>query len=396
MSKETAEMRQVHEAFEELKTSIGDERAETKEKIDKLNAVLDAQEEKNQANVIALKSAEKASDELKERMEVMELELSRSGGKKDVNYKETPEYKTLDKFVKSGMTALDAEEIKTLRTDTDTAGGYLVPTEMDNMITKQITEISAIRSIARVRTIGSKSLEMPIRTSIPVAAYEGEAEQGGDSESGYANETLTAYRQTFTTPITMDMLMDSAFNMESEILSDAGEAFANGEGAGFVSGTGVKQPEGFLTNSDVVAGARESAASGVVSADDVILLTGDLKAGYNPVYVMNRRTLAQLRTEKSTDGVFLWQPGMNGPVANTINGFPYLLANDMPDIAASSLSIAFGDFRRGYTIVDRAGLSVIRDDYTQKKLAIVEFTMNRWNTGQVTLAEAITLLQTKA
>ena len=87
---------------------------------------------------------------------------------------------------------------------------------------------------------------------------------------------------------------------------------------------------------------------------------------------------------------------MNGVVANTINGFPYLIADDMPDIANGSKSIAFGDFLRGYTIVDRTGLSVVRDEYTQKKLAIVEFTLNRWNTGQVTLPEAIKIITTKA
>ena len=87
---------------------------------------------------------------------------------------------------------------------------------------------------------------------------------------------------------------------------------------------------------------------------------------------------------------------MNGPVANTINGFQYLLANDMPDIASNSKSIAFGDFMRGYTIIDRTGVSVIRDEFAQKRKAIIEFTINRWTTGQVTLSEAITLLKTKA
>ena len=128
----------------------------------------------------------------------------------------------------------------------------------------------------------------------------------------------------------------------------------------------------------------------------MIYLTGDLKVGYEPVYVMNRGTLAFLRTLKSTTGSFLWQPGLNGPVANTLNGYPYVVAQDMQDIASNSLSIAFGDFRRGYTIIDRTGMSVVRDELTLKKKAIVEFTFNRWNTGQVTLSEAIKVLKTKA
>jgi len=394
MTKEVT-IQEVKEAVGALQTMVESKAGINQEVLDKINTTLDAHEVKNQELITQLKSAEDKETEFKERMDVLETELARAGstGKKD-NYKEQPEYKALNEMAKMGIEVLSQEHKASLRTDNDTSGGYLVPVEMDNLITKKIIEISGIRAIARVRTIGSKSLEMPIRNTIPSATYEGESEEGGDSQSAYDNETITAFRQTFTTPITKDMLMDSAFDMEAEILGDAAEAFASGEGNGFVVGTGAKTPEGFLVNSDVVAAARNTTSSGTIDPEDVILLTGDLKVGYEPVYVMNRTTLAFLRTLKSTTGQFLWQPGMNGPVANTLNGFPYVLAPDMPDIAANSLSIAFGDFRRGYTIVDRTGMSVIRDELTLKKKAIVEFTMNRWNTGQVTLPEAIKLLKT--
>jgi len=98
---------------------------------------------------------------------------------------------------------------------------------MDNVIVKKITEISAIRSLARVRTTSAKTLNIPVRNSIPSATYEGETEKGGDSASGYTSEQITAFRQTHSVPITMDMLMDSAFDMESEIMSDSAEAFAH-------------------------------------------------------------------------------------------------------------------------------------------------------------------------
>lgn len=396
MSKEVT-VQEVKEAVHALQTMVESKAGIDKETLEKINLTLDAHEEKYQETVKKLKQSEISNDEFKERMESLEVELARSAqSTTEKSYKDTAEYKALNQMCKNAGKDLTAEEFKTLRTDSDTAGGYLVPIEMDNVITKKITEISAIRSIARVRTISSKSLEMPIRNTIPSAAYEGEGETGTDSESAYQSETVTAFRQTFTTPITMDMLQDAAFDMESEIMSDAAEAFAKGEGNGFVAGSGVKTPEGFIVNADTVAGARESTTSATIDPEDVILLTGDLKVGYDPVYVMNRTTLAFLRTLKSTTGQFLWQPGMNGPVANTLNGFPYIIAPDMQDIASNSFSIAFGDFRRGYTIIDRTGMSVIRDEVTQKKKAIVEFTMNRWNTGQVTLPEAIKLLKTKA
>lgn len=368
------------------------------DKVDKINTFLDEQETKNQANQVALKTAETAAEETKERMDVLEAELARKIAQpgEGKNYKESEEYKALQGFIIVGPGDISREEKALMRTDSDNAGGYLVTGETDNMITKAITEISNIRSIARVRTITKKSLEMPIRKTVLDANYEGEAETGGEDASTYGAETLTAFRLTVTVPITMDQLMNSSFDMESEIMSDAAEGFAQKEGNRFVLGTGVKQPEGFTTNAEILANVRTSSTSATIDAEDVILLTGDLKVGYDPTYVMNRTTLANLRTKKSTGGDFLWQPGMNGPVANTINGFPYILAQDMPDIAANSLSIAFGDFRRGYTIVDRTGVSVIRDDVTSKKAAVVEFTIHRWNYGQVTLPEAIKLLKTAA
>lgn len=396
MSDETPTMSDVMEGVKQLRDEF-ESKSPNFEKIDKIEKDLELHEAKNQEIIKEQKAGEKRETEMKERMDVLETELARSGGAGDKkDYKDSDEYKALDIYVKKGAYDLDQEQKAILRTDSDVQGGFLVPTEMDNAITKKIIEVSAIRSIARVRTIGAKSLEVPVRDTIPQANYEGEAEEGDEDTSTYQNETLTAFRLTTTIPITMDMLMDSAFNMESEIMQDGAESFAQKEGNKFVVGTGHKQPSGFTVDSRVVANARISDSSGTIGFDDMMNLTGDLKTGYNPVYVFNRRTLAFLRTLKGGDGHPLWQPGMNGIVINTINGFPYLIAEDMPDIASATIPVAFGDFARGYTIVDRTGMAVIRDEVTQKKKAIVEFTLQRWNTGQVTLPEAIKLLKVKA
>lgn len=394
MAKE-ATQEELMEAVTALRAEV-EKSAPSLEVIEKTNAFLDKQEEINQKNVQAIVSAEAKAADFQARVEALELELAHGGPSTVKNYRDSDEFKALDTLICKGMDFIDHDMKALLRTDNDVSGGYLVMGEMDNQILKNITEISNIRSISRVRTIGSKSLEMPTRSGILVATFEGEGESGPDSTSTYGSESVTPFRQSVTVPITKDMLMDSSFNMESEILGDASEAFALGEGNNHVTGDGVKKPEGFLVNATVVANARTSTTSATVDAEDVILLTGDLKTGYNPVYVMNRRTLANLRTKKSTTGAFLWQPGMNGPAANTINGFGYSLANAMPDIASNSLSIAFGDFQRGYSIIDRTGVSVIRDELTQKRKAIVEFTINRWTTGRVVLPEAIKLLKTKA
>lgn len=406
---ETVTLEEVKQATHQLREMIEKNTLDPEKKA-RIDKALDSYETVNQRIVAADAKAKEQGDQLvefksmleakevkaaevRQRIETLEAELARKAERKDADYHEKGDYKALHAWVTGKDLAPEQKAL--LRTDSAVSGGFLVTTEMDNVITKKITEIDGIRSIARVRSISSKAIEMAIRATIPSATYEGEGASGSDSNATYENVTVTPYRQTFTTPITQDMLQDASFNMEAEIISDAQEAFAFGEGNGFVVGSGVKVPEGFAANATIQAAARASAASLTISAVDVILLTGDLKVGYNPSYVLNRRTMAFLRTLRDTNGQFLWSPGMNGPVAATLNGFPYVLANSMPDYnVANAYSVAFGDFRRGYTIVDRTGMSVVRDEVSQKRKGIVEFTMNRWNTGKVVLPEAIKLLRT--
>lgn len=410
----------VHRTVTELREEV-EKKSVDHEKVERMNTFLDEAEEKvfqpltlaaeqaksREAEIKELteklEQADGSAAEVKARMEALELAVARGVGSpgEDPDYKQSDEYKAFEQYCRVGYDFIeDAEQKALLRTDKNTSGGFLVSTEMDSTITKKITEIDPIRSIARVRTIAAKGLDMPIRDTIPAAQYEGEAEEGPESASTYQATSVTPFRQTFTTPITLDMLQDANFDMEAEIMDDAAEGFAFGEGQGFVLGTGHKQPQGFVVNGTLQAGARDTAASGVLDPNAIILLSGDLKVGYDPVYVLNRRTLALIRTFRGDAaspgdgaGQYLWMPGLNGPVAATLNGFPYVLANSMPDVAAGAFSIAFGDFRRGYTIIDRTGMSVIRDEVTRKKNGIVEFTMHRWNTGQVTLAEPIKLLR---
>lgn len=415
------ELQEVGDAVAALRATV-ESKSVDHAAVSKINTFLDSHEEKfNQPLVQAAELAKTQALEIKElqetletsgitaaeakgRMDALETQLAHANPGAPVAFRDSDEYKALNEYCVKGLQDLSSEQKALLRTDIQSDGGYLVPTEMDSQLTKKITEIDAMRSVSRVRTISSKSLEMAIRSTIPTAEYEGENEQGTEGASTYENVTVTPYRQTFTTPITWDMLMDASFDMTSELTSDAAEAFGFGEGNGFVVGTGHKQPEGFTVNANLRANARTTAASGVLDPEALILLTGDLKVGYDPVYVMSRATLAQIRTFRAGSGFaandgkgeFLWQPGLNGGADATINGFRYVLMNSMPAIANSAFSVGFGDFRRGYTIVDRTGFSLIRDDVTQKRKAAVEFTFNRWNTGRVTLEEPIKLLQIAA
>lgn len=420
----TDDLQSVHEATTALRTEV---KALTPrpEVLQRVNVVLDEYEAKSAELVSVRAVADNAKADIAEakslfaaaleksnltvveqkgRLDALELVLANEAEQrsKTADYHDGAEYKALHAYVCQGA-LVDAEVKALLRTDNNSAGGYLVTSEMDNVIQKEIVEIDPIRGFARVRTIGGKSIELVTRNSLPVALFEGEAEAGTQSASSYRNETVTPFRHTFTTPVTMDQLQDSAFNMESEITSDASTAFALGEGQNFVSGDGHKKPEGFTVNADILAAkvlGTGPAGGLTVGAQDLLTLQGKLKPGYNGSYTFNKATHAHLRGLRADAvsaadgaGLWLWAPALDGNSAPTIAGRPYFISESMDALGSESISIAYGDFRAGYTIVDRTGLSVIRDDVTQKAKAIVEFTFNRWLTGQVTLAEAILVLE---
>jgi HK97 family phage major capsid protein len=392
------------DAVDALRNSVdkyGQDSADTKEMLNKVEETLAAQEKASQKTAVELREAKTRQEELKEQVGNLELSIARgAGAAKGLNYKDGVAYKALTHYFKHGDLHVDdpdiAEELKTLRTDSATGGGYRTAPEMDPAIIKKIIEIDPWRAFARVKTVSSKVLSMVVRKTIPEAFYEGEAAEGQDDEGTYGAEEAKAHRLTVTTGLTRDQIMDDLFDIESEISADVGEAFGKKEGLKFINGDGVKKPEGVLFNEDVLALAFTTAGSGVVTADDLMLATGELKAGYDPLFTFNRRTLAKLRTLKDGAGAYVWQLTLIPGTPNSILGEPYAVMPSMPDIAAGAIPILYGDIRRGYTIIDRTGMTVIRDEVTKKRQAIVEFTYARWNDGQVTLPEAFVPVKIKA
>jgi len=381
------EIKKQEEAFAELKGVVESgmkDSAEGKEKLDKINTAMDVMEDANQKMVTGMQEAKKATDELEANYKALELAVSMmpSGSKKDEKSQE------LKAFEKMAVGAdMGAEEVKYLRTDIGPDGGFLVPTEMDSSIIKAITEVSPMRQVARVRTIGTKSMEFPKRTGLANGGWVGEGGTASEDESTYGEEEIYAEKLMVYSIITTEMLQDSAFNMESEINMDVAEDFAQLEGAAFISGNGVKKPYGFLNDSNI--SSSNSGVADNITADSLIDITGELKVGYNAVYLMNRKTLADIRQLKDGAGGYLWASGLAAGQPNTINGESYASMVDMPDIGAGLVPVAYGDFSKGYYIVDRVGMSMIRDDVTLATTGKVRFIFNRRVGGKVVLPEAI-------
>lgn len=387
-------------AFHELKGVLETQGAEStaaKESLVKIEATLDTLGEKSQEMMISFTARETAEKEMKEHMTELEAKLTRPGAGADP---EKEEYKlnmeAFNTFARKGIEEMSnqarsnpeiALQLKRLRTDSNIEGGYLLEDEFVREIIKDITETSPIRSIARVRQTNRKTVMVPTRTANVLSGWNGEGIAATLSNSKYGQEEMTMGKLSVASILTNEVISDASFNMEVEVRQDVAEEFSRAEGKAFVDGSGVNRPEGFLENDDIQT--FTTGTSGEIKIDDLINITGELKVGYDPVWVMNRRTIAQIRQLKAGDGQYLWQPAVIAGDPDRLLGDRVVSAIDMPDIAVGQVPIAYGDFRRGYWIIDRNVMSMIRDPFTRSAQDEVVLTFHRRLTGQVVKAEAI-------
>ncbi len=296
----------------------------------------------------------------------------------------------------------NAEERKVLTVGDDTAAGYLAPPEYAREIIKAEIEFSPMRTVARVRPTARRAIQIPKRTGTFGAVWT--AEQGTRSETTgltYGLEEIPTHELYALVDISEQMLEDSEFNLETELQQEFSEQFAVTEGLAFVNGTAVTQPEGFLVNSDV--GSTNSGSASLIEdgdgqANGLIDLYHALKTAYavQGTWLLNRTTLGAVRKLKDANNNYIWMPGLASGIPNTILGQPYVEVPDMPTIAAGNFPIAFGNWQRGYTIVDRIVLSVLRDPFTQATSGNIRFIARRRVGGQLVLPEAIRLLKVSA
>ena len=340
---------------------------------------------------------EKSLDGIEDRIAGLETRARRPGGGRRAE-PVSPERKAFATFVKKGSEGLGPEEIKVLSVADDAAGGYWAPSEFVGEIIKGVTEFSPIRALARVRQTAASTVEIPRRTGVFSAAWVDELEARSETTGlAFGLEEIPTHELTADVRLSTKLLEDAAVDMEAELNMEFAERFGVAEGAAFVSGNGVKRPEGFLDHSDVAttnSGSAASIADANGQANGLIDLFHGLKDAYarNGTWVANRTTIGAIRKLKDGQNNYIWQPGVAGVTPNTILGRAYVEATDMPAVAANAKAVAFGDWRRAYTIVDRIVMSVLRDPYTLASQGQVKFVARRRVGGQVVLAEALRTL----
>ena len=404
----------IKELYEQMRFGLEDMRkvleskshtqAEVKERVEKIDVVMSAYEAKNQEFTAALADSKKSQEELKSKILDLEKQLVRipNNGKSVEDATTLEMKKALDIFMRKDDRNKTKEEFelerKYLRTDNDPSGGYLTPPEYYQEILKKIIEISPVRQYARVLRTSRESLLIPVRENILMGNWLGEGVQFQVSNSNYGLRELKVNMLSVSSVTTIQMIQDSVFNIEDQISMDVSESFAQAEGLAFVTGDGINKPEGILATAGLTNGIQvvNSGIATSFDGDSLINIAGQLKTGYDPRYMLNRRTLAVVRQLKDGLGQYLWTPGIANAYPSTINGYEYINAIDVPDVGAGNIPVLFGDFFRGYTIADHINMFVIRDNYTQSAQGKVVFNVIRRVGGMVTLAEAIKALKCSA
>ncbi|MFN9017191.1 MAG: phage major capsid protein [Hyphomonadaceae bacterium] len=310
-------------------------------------------------------------------------------------------------FMRRGdESALVAIEAKSLSVGVASDGGHVAPPEVQATIDRRIIASSPMRRLASIRTTSANIFRKPIAISAPAVGWV--------AETGTRTETATPSLDLLSFPMgeiyamaaaTQTLLDDALLDMDQWLAGEIAESFSSAESIAFISGDGVNKPKGLLAytaapDASATWGQLGYLASGVAGAfpaaipvDKLVDLTYAPKTPYraNASFLMNRRTVGLVRKFKDSSGQYIWQPSLVAGQPATLLGFPVVECEDMPDVSASGLAIAFGDFEKGYLIVDRADVRVLRDPYTNKPF--VMFYVTKRLGGGVQNFDAIKLLK---
>lgn len=390
IGKAHAEMKAALNKRDDEVLKLGAASAETKERVEKINEHLDV------------------LSEIKSRLDKMELDRTRPN-MAEVKTEHMAEFKAaVNKMFRgkgdtSGFAGL---EEKGMSVSVDPNGGFTVQGELADGINSLVDETSPIRSIANVVTIGTDRWEEIVNTAGPDSGWVAELGTRAETTAPTFDKIQIPVHEQYAMPaLSQKLIDDSSVDILAWLNQRLGIAFAEGENTAFVNGNGVSRPRGFL-NYDTITDASWSfgkvgfkatgeAADWASTKPYEILINVKtaLKSRYlaNATWVMNRTVQSEIRKFTNGTGDMLWAPGLLAGQPNSLLGYPVLEADDMPNKAANAFPIAFGDFRQGYTIVDRKGISVLYDPYTVKG-QVLAYTTKRVG-GGINNFEAIKLVK---
>lgn len=317
----------------------------------------------------------------------------------DVNVDEYKAYQQAFKMsLRREVNMLSLDEQKAMSVGSDPDGGFLVPVATSRRIIDKVYETSPLDALAYHETISSDAIEIPVDTDEAGAGWVGEVEDRPETNTPQVGMQRIPVHEIYAKPkATQQLLEDAGVDVEAWLERKVTEKFARMRATAFISGNGIKRPRGILTYPAGSSGARGTilqVASGhatLVTDNGLVTMTMSLKDRYlaNANWLMKRGTVAAVMLLKDLNGQYMWRPGLVAGQPATLLSYSVRQADDMPVVGAASLPIAFGDFRAGYTVVDRLGIRTLRDPYSSKPF--VEFYTRQRVGGDVVDFEAFAL-----
>ncbi len=367
----------------------------TRDKVDRINRAMDDQK--------------KLLDQLVLKKVRPQLGSARAGayGAAEMSPEAAEHKAAFDAYVRRGDEAgLRELEAKAMSAGSGADGGYLVPDETDTEIGRRVSVVSPMRALSTVRTVSSAVLKKPFATTGLATGWVAEATARPQTNAPQLAELSFPTMEFYAMPAaTQALLDDAAVDIEAWIAGEVDIVFAEQEGDAFIRGDGINKPKGFLSYTTVADSAWSWGNLGYIAtgaagawkstgpSDTLVDAIYSLKSGHrqNGTFMLNRKVQADIRKFKDADGNYMWRPPASAGQPATLMGFPVAEAEEMPDVTAGSLSIAFGDFRSGYLVVDRAGVRILRDPYSAKPYVLF-YTTKRVG-GGVQNFEAIKLVK---
>jgi HK97 family phage major capsid protein len=419
--------------------------------IDKIATAFEEYKKTNDQRIEAIKSGNSTADldaklakmdqhidaitDAKSRLEKVETKLARpgaySGENQDGESKESMDYRNAfidwmrapadherqqraahaQKALEAKAAAEGREKRSTQAvTSTGSAGGFALPEIIERTIARLGVDISPIRQISTVRTVGSTDYKELFDVNGAAFEWVGEGDTRNQTNTPDLAEVAPTFGMASAKPqASEESLDDLFFNVEDWLTNSAAEAMYAGEGAAFIAGNGTKKPTGFLAGPTPVATADGARAFGTLqyiasgqaaamptSLDTLYDMVYSLRARYrsNAQWVTSKLLLSSLRKYKDSTGQYLWQNAVTAGEPNTFMGYGVVEAEDMPVVAANAFPLAFGDFKEGYLICDRVGMRITRDEITTP--GFVKFYVRKRIGGKLRNTQAIKLLKIAA
>ena len=298
---------------------------------------------------------------------------------------ELPHAKAIASYIRRGdedaLRSLNVET-KGLNTAVDAEGGFLVDPQSAESIEHVLTSGASLRALSRVVQVEAGTYDVLIDHNELETAWNAEGAAISETTAPVVDRISIPLHELSASPTASQRILDdSAFDIETWLGERIGERFLRAESEAFVSGDGVNKPTGFLTKPNVSEsvgwtwGNIGYVATGTVGdfdpnnpADSLVDLVYALNAEYRAgaAFVMNSKTAGEVRKMKDNQGRFLWMDGLQATQPPLLIGYPVLIVESMPDIATDAHAIAFGNFRKGYTIAERPDLRIMRDPYSAK------------------------------